>query len=213
MKLVCFDLDGTIVDDTEYIWYTIHEHLGIDPELVRRWHDMFLEGKISYGEWFQEDIRWWKAAGARKSDLMAAVGKLKLMQGAHETITRLKEAGKKVAVISGSLNTVIEHFFPESPFDYVFINKILFDASGDISGFEVSPFDFEHKARAVRNIAAEEGILLSECAFVGDNSNDIQAVKTSGLGISFNSKSEELDSAADIVIKDKDLREVLKHVL
>ena len=29
-KLACFDLDGTIIDETIYIWQTIHEHLATD---------------------------------------------------------------------------------------------------------------------------------------------------------------------------------------
>ncbi len=31
-KLVCFDLDGTIVDDTIFIWQTIHNHLKTDKK-------------------------------------------------------------------------------------------------------------------------------------------------------------------------------------
>ena len=62
-------------------------------------------------------------------------------------------------------------------------------------------------------VAQKEGVELSECVFVGDNYNDMNAVKTAGLGISFNSHSKELDEVADIIIKKKDLREVLKYLL
>ncbi len=31
-KLVCFDLDGTIVDDTVFIWQTLHEHFKTDKK-------------------------------------------------------------------------------------------------------------------------------------------------------------------------------------
>ncbi len=211
-KLVCFDLDGTIVDDTEFIWHTLHEHFSIDQSLVRKWHNMYLEGKITYAEWFAEDVAWWNRAGARKKDFFEAISGLRLMQGAEETIFELKRRGAKIAVISGSLDIVMHHFFPGNPFDHVFINQISFDHKGRISGYKVSPYDFVHKATGLKLIATRENIPLAKTVFVGDNLNDIEAVRTAGLGISFNSKSKELDAAADIVVKKKDLREILCHL-
>jgi len=210
-KLVCFDLDGTLIDDTVYIWYTLHKHFGVDFSLVKKWHRMFDEGKVTYEEWFREDIKWWKSAGARKKDFYDALGKIKLMKGAKETIKELKKRGIKIAIISGSLDYVVEHFFP-GMFDYVFINKIYFDHRGRISGYEITPYDMEHKATGLKEIARKHGFELSECVFVGDNYNDTIAVKTAGLGISFNSSSKELNSAADIIIKKKDLRETWHHI-
>ncbi len=211
-KLVCFDMDGTLIDDTEYIWYTLHKHFGVDSGLVKRWHRMFLEGKITYHQWFSEDIVWWNQAGARKKDFLEALRPLRLMKGAAETIAELKKRGLKLAVVSGSLNFVVDFFFPKRPFDYVFVNDIYFDRKGKISGFTVTPYDFAHKVTAVEKIAEKEGISMSECVFVGDNDNDVDAAKACGLGIGFNSKSRELDKAADIVIKNKDLSEILGHI-
>ena len=211
-RLVCFDLDGTIIDDTEFIWYTLHRHFRVDMAQVKRWHRLFLDGKVTYEQWFAEDIKWWNAAGARKPDYIAAVKSLRLMQGAEETIRELKRRGLKIAIVSGSLNIVIDTFFPKHPFDYVFVNEIHFDRRGRVAGFRVTPYDFEHKATAVKEIALKEGIGLEECVFVGDNVNDVDAVRISGQGISFNSKSRELDRAADVVIRRKDLRGILAHV-
>ena len=35
-RLACFDLDGTLVDDTIFIWQTLHDHFGSDA--TRRRH-------------------------------------------------------------------------------------------------------------------------------------------------------------------------------
>jgi len=210
-KLVCFDLDGTIIDDIEYIWYTLHKHFGVDFSLVEKWHKMFLEGKVTYEQWFAEDIVWWNRAGARKKDFFDAIEKLKLMDGARETMSELKKRGVKIAIISGSLNIVVEHFFPKDYFDNVFINEIYFDHKGKISGHKVTPYDFKHKATGLKFIADKEKIPLSECVFIGDHINDIEAVKLAGLGISFNSKSKELDAAADVIVQ-RNLLMILDHL-
>jgi phosphoserine phosphatase len=48
--------------------------------------------------------------------------------------------------------------------------------------------------------------------FVGDNYNDVAAMRAAGLGIAFNCKSEELAQVADVVVAGRDLREILKYV-
>ena len=78
-KLIFFDLDGTIIDDIEFIWYVLHDHFGVSRDLVKKWHKKFDEGEITYEEWFNEDGKWWKKAGAKKKDFFDAVKKLKLM--------------------------------------------------------------------------------------------------------------------------------------
>jgi len=212
-KLIFFDLDGTIIDDIEFIWYVLHDHFGVSRDLVKKWHKKFDEGEITYEEWFNEDVKWWKKAGAKKKDFFDAVKKLKLMDGALETLNTLKDKGCKLIIVSGSLNIVVEYFFDKDMFDYVFINELEFGFDDEISGYKVTKHDFHHKATAVRQVAEKEGIDLSECVFVGDNYNDKQAVETAGLGISFNSHSKELDEVADVKIKKKDLREILRYLL
>ena len=101
-KVVCFDLDGTIIDDIEYIWYVLHEYFNINMEYVKKWHKMFDDGKVNYEEWFNEDIKWWNEAGATKEGFFEVVKKLKLMEGAVDTIRELKKNGVKIAIISGS---------------------------------------------------------------------------------------------------------------
>ena len=34
-RLVCFDLDGTLVDNTIFIWQTLHEYFQTDREKGR----------------------------------------------------------------------------------------------------------------------------------------------------------------------------------
>jgi len=210
--LVCFDLDGTIIDDTEFIWYTLHDYFGVPLQEVKRWHKMYLEGKITYDEWFAQDILWWNQAGARKHHFFEALKRLSLMPGAQAAIHELHKRGHILGIISGSLNIVVDHFFPEHLFSYVYVNSIFFDHKGRISGRETTPYDNEHKATALHMVADKEKLAMKNTVFVGDNYNDIEALRLAGTGIAFNAKSKAVEAAADVVVKKKDLREVLIHI-
>ena len=71
--LVCFDLDGTLVDDTVYIWSTLHEHFRTDAARRARAREDFYAGRISYTSWFQNDLELLDEAGARRATMVALI--------------------------------------------------------------------------------------------------------------------------------------------
>ena len=132
-----------------------------------------------------------------------------------ETLSELKRKGLRLAIISGSINILLEKLIPnyEEIFDDVFLSRIYFDDEGNISQMKVTEYDVEKKAEALKLIAKRENISLKECVFVGDYLNDLKVMEEAGLGIAFNCKEEKLKEVADVVIEKKDLREVLRHIL
>lgn len=214
-KLVCFDVDGTLIDNVTFSWQVFHEHFQTDRHRREDAKSRFLNGEITYKQWAEHDIGLWKERNAKKEDFFNAISHLKLMEGAMETLTDLKKNGLKLAVISGSLNIILEKFIPNHSdfFDDVFLSRIYFDEGGNISKVEATEFDMEAKALALKNIAEREKISLSECVFVGDYLNDKKVMQEAGLAIAFNCRHEELRRIADVCIDKKDLREILKHIL
>ena len=132
-----------------------------------------------------------------------------------ETLRELKRKGLRLAIISGSINILLEKLIPnyDEIFDDVFLSRIYFDDKGNISEMKVTEYDVEKKAEALKLIAKRENISLKECVFVGDYLNDIKVMEEAGLGIAFNCQEEKLKEVADVVIEKKDLREVLRHIL
>ncbi len=214
-KLVCFDVDGTLVDNVKFSWQVFHDYFQTNKNKREEVKNKFLNKEISYLEWAQHDINMWKEKNAKKVDFLKAIEPLRLMKGAMETLLELKKNGLKLAVISGSINIVLEKFIPNynEIFDDVFLSRIYFDEQGNIAKIEPTEFDMIRKAEALKNIADREKISLNECVFVGDYLNDRKVIQEAGLGIAFNCMHDKLKKVADVVIEKKDLREVLKYIL
>ena len=214
-KLVCFDVDGTLIDNITFSWQVFHDYFQTDKHRRAGAQKKFFDGKITYMQWAEHDINLWREKNAKKEDFLKAISHLKLMEGAMETLNELKRQNIKLAIISGSLNVLLEKFIPNYNefFDGVFLSRIYFDESGYITKIEATEYDMDGKALALRKIAEREGISLKECVFVGDYLNDKKIIQEAGLGIAFNCSHDELKKVADVVIGKKDLREVLKYIL
>ena len=171
-----------------------------------------MRNEITYGEWFYGDLELLTGRGATRDRILDAIAPMRLMPGALETLSALKQRGHKLGVISGGLEIVLDSLLPEHEFDHVLINKILFGDHGEIVGGVPTKFDVARKAAGLKMIAAKENIPLESCVFVGDNFNDISVMQAAGLGIAFNCKSEELAQVADVVIGGEDLREILEYI-
>jgi len=213
--LVCFDVDGTLVEHAEdkVIWQVLtRRFLGDDAPNENRYL-AYKAGAITYADWVALDVGDWQRNGATRAGIVAALeGELRLVGGARETLEALRRRGVKLAVISGTLDIVLDTLFPDHPFDDVFCNRIRFAEDGAICGWEATPYDMEGKAEALRLIAAREGLPLARCAFVGDHLNDLAAAHAAGLAIAFNPKNAELEAAAQVVLRGPDLRAILDHL-
>jgi phosphoserine phosphatase len=212
--MVVFDLDGTLADGTASIWKTILESLGINEHPRRiELRDRFRTGEIGYREWAEGDMKLMIEYGVNKAKMLKALESVWLMKGARETLDALKARGMKLAVVSGSMDIVLEKLMPDYKkiFDHVYILKIIFGGKGNVKGVDTC-HDAWHKDIALREICRLEKISLDECVFVGDHSNDVSASKIAGLSIAFDPKSDKLREAADVIIEKKDMREILKHI-
>lgn len=216
-KIVCFDVDGTLVDNLEYSWQVFHDNFKVDTKRRDEAKKKFYSGQISYVEWAEHDLNMWKEVGKKRKDFVSAIedSGLKLMKGAYETLKELKKNGIRLAIVSGSISIILEHLIPDYKelFSDVYLSSIDFSDEGDIKEIKVTSYDMEKKADALREIAEKEKVELSECVFVGDHHNDVMIAKEAGFSIAFNCKDDNLREVSDVNILKKDLREILKYVL
>ena len=214
-KLVCFDVDGTLVDNVEFSWELLHDHFNIDKAKRKQAMEKYFKGEIGYKQWADHDIALWKAKGVCKQDFIDALKTIKLMKGALETIQTLKAKGFKLAIISGSIDIFLEQVLPnyKELFDDIFFSYAIFDKDEKLQSMKVTEFDMIKKADALKLISQRENIPLKQCVHIGDHHNDVEIAKIAGLSIAFNCKDEGLRKAATLEIKEKDLRLILPFIL
>jgi len=210
--LVCFDLDGTLVDDTIFIWKTLHEQLGTDPVARREAREDYFAKRISYRRWFEIDLELMAAVGATEERIVEVVDQLRPVTGARETLAELRRRGHALAIVSGSLDIVVRRLFGDVEFEHVLINTIEFDERGRIAGGEPTPYDLEGKADGLLELCRREGITAERAAFVGDNSNDLWIARAAGLSVAFNCKSDELRQVCDVEVPGDDLQGILRWI-
>ena len=210
-KLVAFDVDGTLIEspDGRVVWQLLNGLHGSPPEVNSGRYHAFMSGEISYPEWVDLDIGAWRASGATREQLAAAIGQgLFPAPGALETAQELRTRGYRLAVISGTLDLTLEILLPDHPFEAVFTNKIWFDESGLIAGWKATPYDNAGKAEALERVASDMGMAPEDAVFVGDNINDLEVMARAGLAVAFNPKAPQVEVAADHVLRG-DLRGLL----
>ena len=209
IRLIAFDLDGTLIDQTIYIWSTLHSFFGTDPVKRKKAADNFFAGRITYREWFEHDIKILKKQGATKERILEAFLPLRIAPGAMETLAELEQRGYTLCVISGSIDLVVHHFFPKVPFKHILVNRLFFDPKGTLTGGQYTPYDIAEKASGLVELARRESLSIVQCAFVGDNVNDLEVMKIAGFSIGVHIKHPDVRDAADLVVEDPDLRSLL----
>jgi len=204
--LVAFDLDGTLTYEDNF-WGRIHERFGCLREADKLREEY--ERTRNYDRWFDDTLLLWK--GRKYSEIEKIVETTTLMTGAVETCQELRTSGVRLAMISSGLAPLANHVAGILGIDLVFSNDFAVK-EGRLTGYGTCKVGLENKDEVLRQIAKEHGIPLEKCAAVGDHRNDISMIKAAGVGISFGSSIAELDENADVVIKKKDLREILVYL-
>jgi len=217
-------MDGVLVDVVGYnenskkvalsIWNAIFNHIGIYKE-HERLKELFIKGEFpTYMEWTDEACRVLKRHGLTEDKFMELIDKRPLMNGAKETLQELKKRGYKTAVITGGFKALAERMQGLLGLDYIIAHcDLIFDEDKNLKEWQLIPCDFEGKVEYFNKQAKELNLNPSECAYIGDEVNDIHIFRKAGLSIAFNCLKEEVKKAAHVVIDKKDLREVLRYFL
>ena len=122
---------------------------------------------------------------------------VKPFDGMTEALSRLKEAGIKLAVLTnkphGSAIAVVEHFFGKETFDFI---------RGQIDGRPIKP-----DPKCADDILEAFNVKPEECGYFGDSNTDMKMGKGAGfltVGVlwGYRSREELEENHADIIISE-----------
>jgi phosphoserine phosphatase len=222
-KIAIFDLDGVVYEKPKVShaednvaassWDALFQELGI-YDLHERLRNIYTKkGFKSYMEWSDAACCVLKARGLDKKTFDKVIESRELMKGTKETFDALRAKDILTGVVSGSFEALAQKARSELGLNYVLAHcNLIFDEKGALKNWKLFATDYKDKVKFVKYIAAINKVSMKECAYVGDDVNDVKVFEKVGLAIAFNSTKEKVTDAADIVVAGKDLREVLKHI-
>lgn len=214
-KLVAFDLDGTILRGYKFSWTLVWKYLGYSDGLQRTGMRRYLTSKMSYKQWCDWACQLFIDKDLKKDDFKKITEKVSLTRNFHTTLKKLKKEGLILALISGGMDTFMYEKIPDADelFDYIFINRLVFDEHNRLKEINTTEYDFAGKANAIKLICEANGIETAESIFIGEGFNDEDAATIAGLSIAYPPISDGLEVIADVKITEDDLSLILPHVL
>ncbi|MBC8237280.1 MAG: phosphoserine phosphatase SerB [Helicobacteraceae bacterium] len=206
LKLAVFDFDSTLMDG-ETIDFFANE-LGIGEEVARITEEA-MSGRLDFFESLQQ------RAGLLKGLDYAVVKKisenLPYMPGAKETIAELKKRGMTVICFSGGFRSATGYAKDILGYDADFSN-VLHAKDGKLTGLVGGDMMFNYsKGDMLLRLQNILGISEEETLVCGDGANDLSMFAHAGTRVAFCAR-EILEKEANIIIKEKDLRQILEKI-
>lgn len=182
-RLVCFDMDSTLIREECIVELAKRHGVGEDVHLIT---EAAMRGEIDFKESFRRRVALLK--GLDVSVLQDIAEHLELTEGAERLISTLKDFGYKIAVLSGGFMFFARYLQKKLNIDYVFANELEI-TDGKVTGRYLGEIvDGERKAQLMKVIAQMEHIRMEQVIAVGDGANDLPMINAAGLGIAFHAK-------------------------
>jgi phosphoserine phosphatase len=209
--LVLFDMDGTVVDEKSS-WEWLHEHFGVSNE--ENWR-RYERGEISDEEFMRADVALWCIDGRRvhRAELEQVLSKATIMPGTAELVSALRSAGVATCILSGGLDLLARRVCLETGIDMYVANSLVVDEAGFLAGDGLCVVEIRDKGRPTRDLLRVLNVPPERAAAIGNSIWDAPMFREVGFSIAFAPFPDGVDKAADVTIREKDLRLCGPHLL
>ncbi|MBI2032371.1 MAG: HAD family phosphatase [Candidatus Levybacteria bacterium] len=208
IKLVCFDLNETLIE--ENTWKNLNLALGVSPEEDESILKDYEEGRTTYEEG-QERLEkiYLKHGLATKNKILETVNQYKYRQGAKEIIRYLKKKGYHIALLSGSIDLLVEKVARELDVDlFGSNNSFVFDKDNKLIEIKTEGRDSTIKVKQLKEFIDKLKIFSREVVCVGDGLSDQELFDLTKHGVTFKG-SRIKDKAWKTIDKLEDLCSLL----
>lgn len=189
-RLVLLDLDSTLIQDE--VIDLLAQEAGRGNE-VKEITDRAMAGEMDFVAALKKRVSY--LSGLKVSIFEKLAREIQYSDGALELIEFCKGKGIPIGAVSGGFKQAVDALGLPEKLDFVRVNELEED-DGIITGRLVGRIiDAAAKAEALLDFAALTGVPLSETIAIGDGANDIEMIRTAGLGIAFKAKPALRDAA------------------
>lgn len=206
MKLAVFDFDSTLMDG-ETIDF-LARPLGLE-EKVASITEMAMAGELDFFESLITRVK--LLEGLEEGIVKQICQTLPYMNGAKETIAKLKEKDYKVVCFSGGFRSATSYAKDILGFDADFSN-VLHTKNGKLTGLVGGDMMFGFsKGDMIVRLQNVLGISKENTLVCGDGANDVSMFKYADTRVAFCAK-DVLKKEANIIIQEKDLTKIIEHL-
>ncbi len=205
-KLAVFDFDSTLINEE-----TLDEIATFfnKKEEVKQITARGMNGELDFFASLKQRVALLR--GLPYESVVKACESLSLTKGAAELASELKKSGYKLVILSGGFRDATSFFAKKLNFDADFANSFHVQnalLTGDVGGemmFSRSKGEMIQRLQKLLNVEPENTIVC------GDGANDASMFPYAKYKIAFCAK-DILKKSANIVIDNRDLRDVLEHI-
>jgi phosphoserine phosphatase len=193
-RLVVMDVDSTLVRGE--VIEMLAAEAGCEAE-VARVTAAAMAGELDFEESLRARVKLLAGLPVEAVDRVRAA--VQLTPGARTLVRTLKRLGWTVGIVSGGFTAITDDLQDQLGLDHALAN-VLEVVDGHLTGQVVGAVvDRAAKASALRQFAAEEGLLVEQTVAIGDGANDLDMLAAAGLGVAFNAKPV-VQQAADTTV-------------
>ncbi len=209
-KLIIFDLNKTLIQENS--WLELNKAMGVSTEeddMLMKWGQ---EGTISDAEGQAILCNIYKKRGdSSRSSIEKVLSRYTYLPGAQESVAALLQAGHHLALISGSMDILVEKVAGELGIKaWACNNRFIFDENNFLKSIETVDNDSTYKATQAQKIADELNIPMNQVVCVGDGANDAELFQICGISITF--KDSPLESTATYAVSNlKEIVEIIQN--
>jgi len=199
--LVTVDIDGTLT--TTHGWQVIADAFGRRPEFEeanRRFHAHEVDEDVHLREFLE------LAVGHTLPEVAAVLERTPKLSGIAEGVADLHRRGARAAILSHNPTYVVDWYRRRFGFD----DAEGVDGQAVVDGRLAMPGTIRaDKPAGLRRLLARHPVPVAQVVHVGDGASDALVFRLVGGGVALNSSADDVDRAADLVVRSSDFREVV----